>query len=86
MDVSTAAKQVEDYLVEEGLKLARLEKVKAKLNPVVEVQAQEQVKQQADTKLTTLTNKIPTKPAGRLSEKERKERAIAAFMGKLNQG
>lgn len=85
MDIAEAAKQVENYLVEEAFKLAQLGKVKSRLAPSPAA-APDSAPKSADTKmLETLTNNIPTPAPKRLSEKERRARALAAFAGKLNQ-
>jgi hypothetical protein len=79
MDVEEAAKEVEEYLVEKALKIAQLKKVQDKLAP----KAPETTQTLTTTpKPTTLTHSVTTqsKPA---SSKERRERAIAAFHGKL---
>lgn len=86
MEVHEAAKQVENHLVEQALKLANIEKVKSKLNSQLQKPV-EPVQNKAGTQpqIKTLTQNMPSQPAKRLSEKERKERALAAFYGKLNQ-
>lgn len=81
MSTLDAAKQVEDYLVEEALKMAGLSKVKAKLTPQEVIEEQKpQVTQKQQIK--TLTNSInaTTKP---LTAKDRRERAILAAKGLL---
>lgn len=81
LSVEEAAKEVEDYLVEESLKLARLKKVQAKLTPA---QVEEQPKPTKTEKpsFTTLTHAqtASTKP---LTNRDRRERAILAFQGKI---
>lgn len=87
MDITEAAKQVEEHLVEQGYKMSQLGKIKSRANPAA-VTAETQQKQQAPSAsqpgIKTLSNNIQTAPAKRSSEKERKERAMAAFLGKLN--
>jgi antitoxin component HigA of HigAB toxin-antitoxin module len=83
MDIKEAARQVENYLVEQGLKMAQLNKVKSKLQPTVEeIQAKPTTKA-ATTTVTpkTLTNNMQQEPQKRTSEKERMARALAAFKG-----
>lgn len=78
LDTATAAEHVEEFLMEEALKIAEIKKLKAKLlpqdTPAPTVNAGSQVK--------TLSNQMNSgsKP---LSAKERRERAIAAFKGQL---
>lgn len=71
-----AAKQVEEYLIEEAMKMVSLKKVKEKLTP------QEEVKKQitAQPQLKTLTNAVSASSTKPLSSKER---AILAFKGQL---
>lgn len=81
-----AAKMVEDYLIEEALKITKINKIKSKLNlgtgkvETKEVKTQDtqgQQKQQEAPKMKTLTNDaaVNTRPLSA------KERAIAAFNG-----
>lgn len=80
MDVESAAKEVEEYLIDHSLKLARLKKVQARLSPMTDVN-QKQIPNQKP-QMNTLSNRMnpSTKP---LNDKERKERAIRAFRGEL---
>jgi hypothetical protein len=66
---------VEDYLVEEALKVAKISKISKKLQPAAQPAA-EPIKQPA---AKTLTNAMGTNRP--LSAKER---AVLAFEGKLN--
>lgn len=82
MTVEEAAREVENYLVEEALKLARLKKIQSKLAPSVEKKAAEPTKKatapsQPSTK--TLTNAVGTS-----RPMTARERAIAAFEAKKN--
>lgn len=80
MDVTEAAAKVEDHLINEGLKLARLAKVQAKLKPP-EPETPPPVKATAKSPTMTITNRMqPTTPS-KSSEKDRIARAIAAFNG-----
>lgn len=77
LSVEDAAKQVEDYLVEEALKLARLKKIQQRLAPATPKPAE--VKQEPTKQpqtLKTLSNAVST--SGRVSARER---AMAAFRG-----
>lgn len=81
MDVSEAALQVENHLVEEGLKFANMGKIKSKLTPPV---ADNKPAAQQKPAMQTLTQSNSPKPAsGRSTEKERIARAMAAFKGQL---
>lgn len=86
MDVEDAAKEVEDYLLEQSLALSKLKKIQAKLSPTQSL-AQGEVsapKTAAEPRsATTLSHSMSTssKP---ISNRERRERAILAFQGKLS--
>lgn len=95
LTIDDAAKQVEDHLLEEALKMARLKKVQAKLTPA---QVEEAVatltepkkpqiiqKSQQDRQpiLKTLTNAATTTSSRTFSAAEKRARAIAAFKGQL---
>lgn len=76
LTVEDAAKQIEDKLFEEAIKLANTAKVKAKLTPEVVEAAKQDVNKQSQIK--TLTNNISSsRPL------TAKERAILAFKGEL---
>jgi hypothetical protein len=81
MSVDDAAKEVEDYLIEQAFGLAKLKKVQARLLPGAVQTAQKQNLSQKP-QLNTLSNRMnpTTKP---LTDRERKQRAILAFQGKL---
>lgn len=78
LTVEDAAKEVENYLIEEALKMANLNKVKQKLMP-------QPTEEKAIEKpvMKTLTNAI-TATSTKPGEKGRRERAIAAFKGQLS--
>lgn len=80
MDISDAAKEVEEYLIEEALKFAKLNKVQSRLNPKIEDIPVAKPQTKAPTTLTH-TTQSSSKP---LTDKERKQRAILAFQGKLS--
>lgn len=86
LSVEEAAKEVEDYLQEQALKMAQFKRVKEKLTPpaaqIIQPTPKQGVTIQEKQPMKTLTNTISSssKPLGR---KERRERAIMAFQGKL---
>lgn len=79
MTTEEASKIVENYLLEEAVKMASLEKVKQRLLP----KAPEQVKAPIAKQQQTLTHANTTAQTKPLTPKERRERAIAAFRGQL---
>lgn len=78
IDVETAAQHVEEFLLEEAMKLAKIKKIQSKLAP------QESPAQQVNTgsQLKTLSNQM-TSGSKPLTAKERRDRAIAAFKGQI---
>lgn len=81
LSVEDAAKEVEEYLVDEALKLARITKIKNRLQPVekpVQKQQQSTVPAKQQQPMKTLTNSIGTSP-----KLNAKQRAMLAFEGKL---
>lgn len=95
LSVDEAAKQVEDYLVEEYSKMAGLKKVQAKLslksaetvegatlNPQSKTLIPAQTSQN-QTQIKTLTNAAMSAPSKALTSREKRERAILAFKGQL---
>lgn len=79
MSVEEAALEVENYLVEEAIKLARLKKIQQRLQPAkpAETKATEQLPKQTQP-MKTLTNSVASSRT--LSARER---ALLAFEGKL---
>jgi hypothetical protein len=79
MTVDEAAQQVEDYLVEEALKISRIKKIQSRLGAQT-VQKTAEIKQTAPVeeanKLKTLTNSV-----GNTRPLSAKERALLAFKG-----
>lgn len=77
LDLDEALKLVEDELIEESLKIARIKKVQGRLTPPEPEQIQTQVKDNNVRVMRTLTNRdgasVPT---------TRQQRAIAAFHGR----
>lgn len=87
LTVEEAAQEVENYLVEEALKLSRIEKIRKRLMPkeepkpeAAQASAPEKQESQKSQPKPTLTNSIGVNRT--LSPRER---AILAFQGKLNQ-
>ncbi len=85
MTIEQASKDVEDYLVEEAMKLTQLSKIKSRFaqpqqNPQ---EAMKQPLQNQKPALNTLSNRMVQSTTKPLSDKERKQRAILAFQGKL---
>jgi hypothetical protein len=89
MSVEDAAQAVEDYVLEEALKLANIGKVKSKFAPppveVPEAQPQKQnIIPRQQSQLKTLTNSQTVSSRAPQTDRDRRARAIAAFQGKLN--
>lgn len=83
MGIEEAANEVESFLLEKALNLAKLKKIQAKMAPVQKDEPKTEPTQKSS--LNTLSNSISQSPTKPLTAKDRKERAIAAFMGqKLN--
>lgn len=84
LSASEAAKQVEEYLLEQALTLAKLSKVQKKLAPPATPDQEQPLKQQQQHSIQarTLTHSMAQQAAPKsLSERERVQRAIAAFKG-----
>lgn len=77
LSVEEAAQQVEDYLVEEALKLAKLSKIQQKLQPAKPVE-EKKTEEPKQTQLKTLTNSVASS-----RQLTARERAVLAFQGKL---
>lgn len=89
MSVEDAAQAVEDYVLEEALKLASIGKVKSKFAPppveTPEPQPQKQnIIPRQQPQLKTLTNSTTVSSRSPSTSADRRARAIAAFQGKLN--
>lgn len=85
MTEEEAAREVEEHLFEEATRMAGLEKIRKKLSPAAptpqtEPEKQHQPQQQ---QTTTLSNAHNATTPRRLTERERRERAILAAQGKL---
>jgi hypothetical protein len=78
LSVEDAAKQVEDYLVEEAFKLTKLKKIQQRLTPAPKPAEVKQIPTKQPQTLKTLTNAVSS--SGRVSSRDR---AIAAFKGEL---
>lgn len=81
LTVEEAAKAVEDHLVEEAMKIARIKKIHSRLNPPKATESPKETApaaKQSHPGMKTLTNAVgTTRPL------TAKERAIAAFKGEL---
>lgn len=82
LSVEDAATEIENYLIEEGVKFANLPKVKQKLSPPVEIPAEKPAAPQKP-QMKTLTHSVSTSGNQTLTDKQRRERAVAAFRGQL---
>lgn len=85
MDIEEAAKQVEEHLLAEAEKMSGLKKLQARQKLKTEQQTSVPETKQTDTKtIKTLTNAVDAQPkSGRMTDKERRARAFAAFNGTL---
>lgn len=83
LSVDDAAKEVEEFLVEEGVRLSNLKKVQARLKPPAPLEVPKQMipAEKQIPPMRTLTNAQVAPSSKGLSDKERKARAIAAFRG-----
>lgn len=85
MDHAEAAAKIENYLVDEGFKMAQLKKVQARMKPVEPAKPAVTVKPANQAlKITTLTQGMQASTP-KSNSKDRVARAIAAFQGKLNE-
>lgn len=82
MDIEEACKQVEEHLLAEGERFAKLNKVQSRLKPKTEEPVSSPTEKQSQAP-KTITNALNAQPTKRLSEKERIARALAAFKGQL---
>lgn len=76
LTVEEAAQEVENHLVDEALKIARIKKIQLKLAPQ---ETKQPLQKQQQPQAKTLTNAM-----GASRQMSAKERAILAFQGKLN--
>lgn len=78
MTIDEAAQAVEDYLVDETMKLVKLSKIRSKLNPPARTSAPQQAGESKQPQSKTLTNTMSSsKPLSA------RERAVLAMQGKL---
>jgi hypothetical protein len=77
LTVEEAAQQVEDYLIDEALKLSKLKKIQQRMQPA-STQPQKSTAQPQQQQMKTLTNSV-----GSNRPLSAKERALLAFEGKL---
>lgn len=82
MDIEEAAKEIEEHLMTEAIKMSKLKKLQPKLKTETPVSAPVK-QQQLQTSPRTLTNTVSAQSPQRTSEKERIARAMAAFKGEL---
>lgn len=88
MNTEEAAKEIEEHLIEQAISLSRLKAVQSKLNPtppVEEEQVMEAPKPMQTQKphFNTLSNRITPSTTQPVNDRERRQRAILAFQGKL---
>jgi hypothetical protein len=82
MSIDEASKEVEEFLLEEALRIARLKKVQSKLTPALAASVTEkQVAPPQKKPPLTLSNRQAPQATQPLTAKERRARAIAAFRG-----
>lgn len=84
LSVEDASKEVENYLVDEAIRLASIEKIRARVNPPTpkpEVVTQQPIPQQQNRTLTQSVAQVARKTP--MTPEERRARAIAAFNGQL---
>lgn len=90
LDPMDAAREVEEYLMEEAFKIAKLKKIQSKLYPAQAVEDQQQqvvqqqqlIQQTQKPSMNTLSNRMAQTTTKPMTGKDRRERAIAAFLGK----
>lgn len=85
MNTDDAIKEVEDYLIDEALKVARLKKVQSRLYPANAAPSVASSKKQLvppRSPIQTLSNRMVPSTIQPSSDKARRERAILAFEGK----
>lgn len=82
MDVAQAAQQVEEHLINEGMKFAKISKVQQRMQPAEPAQKQPGMSQQPQIK--TITQNLTQPSSGKsMTNAERRARAMAAFHGTL---
>jgi len=88
MSEEEAAREVEEHLLSEAVRMSALEKVKKKLAPAPAAETPKEEaaapkQEQQQQQITTLSNALQSNGGKRLSESERRQRAILAAQGKL---
>jgi hypothetical protein len=86
LSVEEASQMVEDYLIEEAMKLTKIGKIKSRLSAPAQAakpQAQEQTRQSNPPKQTQPGIRTLTNSTGTTRQLSAKERAILAFKGEL---
>lgn len=83
MDNEEACRQVEEHLLAEGERFAKLSKIQNRLKPKTEEPVSSPTTNTQSQAPKTITNALNAQPTKRLSEKERIARALAAFKGQL---
>ncbi len=84
MSVDDAAKEVEEYLLERAMAIAKLKKIQAKLGQASTEAPQQLAKAVADQKQqSTLSNRIAQTNSKPSDARSRRERAILAYQGLL---
>ncbi len=83
LSVEEAAKEVEDLLVEQALKLANVSKVKQRLQPTPEPVAQPTAKPSVQNAIKTLTHEMTSQSSAKpaMSDKDKRARAIMRAQG-----
>jgi hypothetical protein len=82
MSVEDAAQMVNDYCLDEATKLAKLASVQRRLTPQASSPAQKPFSEKPHV-TNTLSNRMSVSMPKNLTNSERRQRAIAAFMGKI---
>lgn len=83
MDVAEAARQVEEKLVDEGMKYAKIPKVQQRMQPVAPAQTKPAPSQQPQIRTITQNLTQQTSSGKSMTAAEKRARAIAAFQGTL---
>jgi hypothetical protein len=82
-DIKAVAAVIEDELVEDSMKRASFKKIKNRMTPQQVNDQSMGVIPQRPAGLKTITNQVSASTSKSMSEKERRERAIAAMEGRL---
>lgn len=79
-----ALEHVQSWVLEQAYEMAQIKGVKEKFSPPAPVETPKNVAPTPKTPARTLTHQMNATKTTRLSDKERRERAIAALTGQLN--